>query len=105
METNVLSADRSRLDLVGQFVEVRWAANHVLAKRQCDKCVYVVRGLESDMICLDLIYDAIDGVHRTDSVFWVNVLSVQYLRVLSERHAMQRIETREREVALDHPRD
>ncbi|MBX7133044.1 MAG: hypothetical protein K1X67_10245 [Fimbriimonadaceae bacterium] len=105
MEANVLSTDRSRLDLVGQFVEVRWTATHPMAKRQCEKCVYVVRGLESDMICLDLIYDAIDGVHRTGSVYWVNVLSVQYLKVLSERQALQRIEMLEREVALDHPRD
>jgi len=105
MEVNVLQSDRSRLDLVGQFVEVRWSTSHAFAKKQCDQCVYVVRGLESDMICLDLAYDAIDGVHRTDSVYWVNVLSVQYLRVLSEREVERRVAHFEREFEMSHPRD
>ncbi len=105
MESNVLGSDRSRLDLVGQLVEVGWAAAHPFAKKQCGKCVYAVRGIEYDMICLDLVYDAIDGVHRTDAVYWVNVLAVQYLRVLSEREAKSRIEFFEREFELDRPRD
>ncbi len=93
------------MDLVGQFVEVRWATAHAFAKQQCEKCVYVVRGLESDMICLDLVYDAIDGVHRTDAVYWVNVLSVQYLRVLTDREVQHRIEQFELEFGMSHPRD
>ena len=105
MAPDVLTIDRSRLDLVGQLVEVRWAVNHPLAKKQCEKCVYSVRGIEYDMICLDLVYDAEDGVHRTDNVHWVNVLAVQYLRVLSEREAKARIASFEREFESSRPRD
>lgn len=105
MSTDVLSLDRSKLDLIGQLVEVRWAIAHPFAKKQCEKCVYAVRGLEYDMICLDLVYDAEDGVHRTGSIHWVNVLAVQYLRVLSEREVKTRIESVEREFELAHPRD
>lgn len=105
METGIQSISRSKLDLIGQLVEVRWATTHPFAKKQCEKCVYTVRGIEYDMICLDLVYDAEDGVHRTDSVFWVNVLAVQYLRVLGEREVKMRIESFEREFELSRPRD
>lgn len=105
MELNVLNCERSKLSLVGQFVEVRWTATNALAKRQCEKCVYLVRGHENDMLCLELVYDAIDGIHRSDSIYWVNVLAVQYLRVLSEREAQRRIEVLEREVLDGHPKD
>jgi len=105
MECNVLTLERPRLDLIGQFVEVRWAPGHVFAQKQCDRCVYAVRGLENDMICLDLVYDAAEGIHRKDAVYWVNILSVSYLRVLTEREAARRIETLEREVHSELPRD
>lgn len=105
MEINVKERDRSRLSFVGSFVEVRWTATNTLAKRQCEKCVYVVRGLEGDMMCLELVYDAIDGVHKQDALYWVNILSVQYLRVLTEAEAQRRIERLEREALADHPKD
>ncbi len=105
MESDFLTTDRPKLHLIGQLVEVRWAAGHPFAKKQCDQCVYAVRGIEYDMICLDLVYDAADGVHRTDAIHWVNVLAVQYLRVLSEREAKMRVEFFEREFELERPRD
>ena len=105
MESNVVSVDRSKLELVGQLVEVKWSANHAFAKKPCEQCVYVVRGMEFDMICLELVYDAVDGTHGRDAVYWVNVLSVQYLRVLGEREARSRIEFYEREFQLDRPHD
>ena len=105
MEADVQSFKRSKLDLVGSFVEVRWAAGHVFARKQCEQCVYAVRGLEEDMICLELVYDATDGVHRTDSVYWVNVLAVQYLRALTDRDVKTRIEHFEREFVAARPRD
>jgi hypothetical protein len=93
------------MDFVGTFVEVRWTNTHVLAKRQCEKCVYLVRGVDGDMMCLELVYDAIEGVHKKDAIYWVNVLSVQYLRVLTLTEAQRRIETLEREVFEEMPKD
>lgn len=105
MESNVLSIDRSRLDLVGQLVEVRWTAGHPFAKLQSEQCVYAVRGTENDLICLELVYNANDGAHRKDAIYWVNVLAVQYMRVLSAREAQSRVEFFEREFELDRPHD
>jgi hypothetical protein len=105
MESNVVSVDRSRLEFVGQLVEVKWSSSHAFAKKQCEQCVYAVRGHENDMICLELVYDAVDGAHGKDAVYWVNVLSVQYLRVLGEREAQSRITFYEREFQLDRPHD
>ena len=105
MKSDVLSLDRPKLDLIGRLVEVQWSPSHVFSKKPCDRCVYAVRGLESDMICVELVYDAKDGVHRTDSVYWVNVLAVSYLRVLSEEEARSRVEFYEREFESDCPRD
>lgn len=105
MESNVLSIDRSRLDLVGQLVEVRWAVGHPFAKKQCEQCVYAVRGIDHDMICLGLVYDACDGIHNSDAVYWVNILAIQYMRVLSERDVKSRIDFFERQFELDRPRD
>lgn len=105
IEVDLAKRDRTRLSLVGAFVEVRWTATHRLAKRQCEKCVYLIRGLEGDMICVELVYDAIDGEHRHDAIYWVAMDSVQYLRVLSEGEAQRRIERLEREVMEDHPKD
>lgn len=105
MESDVLSLDRSPMSLVGQLVEVRWAPGHQFAAKQCEECVYAVRGIEYDMICLELVYDAKVGVHRTDAVYWVNVLAVHYLRVLSEREVKMRVEFFEREFEMDRPRD
>lgn len=104
MDVKVLDRDRTRMELVGQFVEVRWTPGP-LADHRCDHCVYLVRGHENDMLCLELVYRKEDGVHNHDGIFWVNVLAVQYLRVLSERDALVRIDTLEREVMDRHPKD
>ncbi|MCO5297100.1 MAG: hypothetical protein M9921_09610 [Fimbriimonadaceae bacterium] len=104
MDINVLDRDRSRMELVGQFVEVRWTPGP-LAEHRADQCVYLVRGHENDMLCLELVYRKKDGVHDHDGIFWVNVLAVQYMRVLSDREAQQRVEALEREVMEKHPRD
>lgn len=105
MELDVSKRDRSRLQLVGTFVEVRWAATNALAKRQCEKCVYLVRGVEGDMLCVELVYDAIDGAHTRDAIYWVNILSLQYLRVLSDHEAQRRIDRLEREATEEVPKD
>lgn len=105
MESNVITVDRAKLELVGQLVEVKWSPSHSFAKKQCEQCVYAVRGHENDMICLELVYDAVDGTHSRDAIYWVNVLSVQYLRVLGEREAQSRIAFYEREFQLDRPHD
>lgn len=104
---NIKLADRKKheLKLVGSYVEVFWTATSRLSKRQCEKCVYSVRGQADDMICLELIYDAIDGVHRHDAIYWAPMSAVQYLRVLTEHEAEARIERLEREVLSDMPRD
>jgi hypothetical protein len=104
-EFNVTKRDRSQLNLIGTYVEVRWTSTNVLSKRQCEKCVYLVRGIAGDMICIELVYDAIDGVHKKDSIYWVNILSVQYLRVLTEAEAQHRIDRLEREALEEMPRD
>lgn len=104
-EFNLTKRDRTQLSLTGSLVEVRWTSTNVLAKRQCEKCVYLVRGIEGDMICLELVYDAIDGVHKRDAVYWVNILSVQYMRVLSDGEAQHRIERLEREALEEMPKD
>lgn len=105
MKSDVLSLERPKLELVGCLVEVQWSPSHAFAKKPCDRCLYTVRGLEGDMVCLELVYDAKDGVHRTDSVYWVNILAVSHLRVLTEREARTRIEYFEREFESDCPRD
>ncbi len=105
MEINVLNRDCSRLSLIGSYAEVRWTATHFLAKRQCEQCVYVVRGHENDLLCVELIYDAIDGMHRRDAIYWVPMTAVQYLRTLSEREAHHRIEILEHQAMDDHPKD
>lgn len=105
MDIDLSSRDRAELTLVGSFVEVRWTSTHSLAKRQCEKCVYLVRGVQGDMVCLELVYDAIDGVHRKDAIYWVHITSVQYLRVLTESEATRRVEALEREVMENLPKD
>ena len=93
------------LELVGSYCQVNWTATHRLAKRQCDKCVYIVRGKEADMICLELLYDAIDGEHRKDEIHWVPISAVQYLKVLTPAAAKRRMDQLEREVFEDSPKD
>ncbi|MCG9895431.1 MAG: hypothetical protein MH204_08155 [Fimbriimonadaceae bacterium] len=97
--------DKSEISLVGSYVEVYWSATNRLAKRQCEKCVYMVRGQAPGLVCLELIYDAIDGVHKSDAIYWVGIESVQYMRILSERSAQHRIETLEREHLEHLPKD
>ena len=104
MDINVLGRDRTRMEMVGQFVEVRWTPGP-LALRQAGQCVYLVRGHENDMLCLELVYCMEDGMHGCDAIYWVNVLAVQYMRVLCEREVHQRIELLEREALDKNPRD
>jgi hypothetical protein len=104
-ELNVATRDRHELDLVGNFCEVFWTPANKLARRQCEKCVYVVRAYKGDMICLELVYDAIDGIHKKDAIYWVPVNAVNYLRILSESEAQRRIDRLEREVYESMPKD
>ena len=104
MTMETLKIDTTPLTLVGSFCEVFWTATSRLAKRQCEKCVYLVRGKEADMICLELIYDAIDGVHKSEEIHWVPMAAVQYLKVLTPNVAKRRMETLEREVYENLPR-
>ncbi len=105
VEIDLDQRECSGLSLVGSFVEVRWTSTHILAKRQCQKCVYLVRGAEGGMVCVELVYDAIDGEHKKDSIYWVESGAIQYLRVLTKKEASRRIETLEREILADAPRD
>jgi|GEM_PF-2147408 len=102
---NLSQIDRTTLSLVGSFVEVRWASGNRLARRQCEKCVYVVRGFESGMVCVELVYDAIEGIHAHDAIYWVPVTAVQYLKRLTDTEAERRVQRLEREALGDHPRD
>lgn len=106
MSTMLLS-DRPHqtIDLVGSYCEIYWASTSRMAKRQCEKCVYIVRGQSNDMLCVELIYDAIEGEHRQDYIYWVPSSAVQYLKVISQARAQTRIETLEREVFEEMPRD
>jgi hypothetical protein len=105
MDIKLEQRDRTTLELVGCYCQVHWTHTNRLAKRQCEKCVYTVRGIEGAMICLELIYDAIDGVHKRDAIYWVPIDAVQYLHVISEAAAKHRIELLEREVMEEAPRD
>lgn len=106
LNVNTSTLDRSVLSLVGGFAEVTWVTNNKLAARQCEKCVYLVRGAEYGMLCVELVYDAIEGRRRNDAIYWVPTTAVQSMRVLSEKEANRRIETLEREaVDPSTPRD
>lgn len=105
MERNALSVDRSKMEIIGQLVEVKWALGHVLGKLHSEECVFVVRGIDSDMLCLALAYGNTEDSRPPGDVYWVNVLAVQYLRVLSDREVAHRIERREHEFEMTHPRD
>ncbi|MBL8086925.1 MAG: hypothetical protein JNM85_02500 [Chthonomonas sp.] len=96
--------EKTALPLVGTLCEISWNSTNRMAKRQCEKCVYVVRGLEGPMLCVELLYDAIDGEHRKDHIYWVPADAVQALRVLTPSKAQYRIETLEREALEDQPR-
>ena len=104
-EISLSNVDKTPLSLVGSIVEVMWAPNNKLAARQCEKCVYVVRGLDQGVVCLELVYDAIEGVHRHDAIYWVPLIGIQYMRKLSEKVAEQRIQRLEDEAVSDMPRD
>jgi hypothetical protein len=93
LQTKLSARDRSPLDLIGSYAEVTWSANNRMAKRQCDKCVYLVRGIAGPMVGLELVYDAIDGEHRHEAIYWVPSEAIQYLKVLSELAATHRIES------------
>ncbi len=103
-EVPLIERDRSALELVGTYCEVHWTGTNRLAKRQCEKCVYVVRGHSGPMVCVELVYDAIDGVHRRDATYWVPMDAIQYMRVLTVHEAQARIDRLEREVFEDSPR-
>ncbi|MFQ3586380.1 MAG: hypothetical protein SNJ74_06005 [Fimbriimonadaceae bacterium] len=103
---NLNSIDKSPLDLVGTFVEIHWAIGNKMAARQCEKCVYLVRGAEGGMVCVELVYDAIEGVHKHDAIYWVPVSAVQVMRRLTETEAERRIARLETEaIHPDMPRD
>jgi hypothetical protein len=104
-QTGLENRKKTRLDLIGSYCEVMWSATNRMAKNQCSKCVYLVRGIEPGLICLELVYDAIEGVHRHDAIYWVPSDALQYLRVLDEKAAERRIEALEKEVYEDKPRD
>lgn len=105
-EVDLSSREKTPLSLVGAFVQVHWVAECHLAERQCERCVYVVRGLEGGLVCVELIYDAIDGVHRHDAIHWVPVQAISFMRVLTEKEAELRIQRLEKTVfGPDHPRD
>lgn len=99
------NVDRSPLSLVGTFVEVHWAPGNKLSARQCEKCVYLVRGVENGMVCLELVYDAIEGIHRHDAIYWVPLQGISFVRALSDRLAEQRIQRLELDAVSDMPRD
>lgn len=107
MSLNIALTERDRhpLDLVGSYCEIYWSSTNRLAKRQCEKCVYVVRGVVGDMVCVELVYDAIEGEHRHDHIYWVPVTAIQYMRMLTEHAASYRIESLEREPGHAGPRD
>lgn len=105
MGYDLSSRDTSELSLVGSFVEVYWTATSRLAKRQCERCVYVVRGAVEGLVCVELVYDAIDGEHRKDAIYWVPLSNIQYLRVLTRSEAEHRIERLEREALENMPKD
>lgn len=93
------------MELIGQLVEVKWTPGHTLGKQHSEECVFVVRGIDSDMLYLALAYGNADDSQNVGAIYWVNVLAVQYLRVLTEREAKHRIERFEREFEMSHPRD
>lgn len=105
LQVSLAERDRSALDVVGSYVEIFWSSTNRLAKRQCDKCVYVVRGTAPGLVCVELIYDAIDGEHRHDHIYWAPLDAIQYMRVLSQKAAEHRIERLEREASEDMPKD
>ncbi len=105
LDIELSARDHSPLNLVGSWVEIRWTSTHSLAKRQCEKCVYQVRGAAGNLVCVELVYDAIDGVHRKDAIYWTGIESFQYLRVLTEAEAQRRIHALEREVLEHLPKD
>lgn len=105
MTMPMMNKDRKELELVGTYCEIYWTASNRLAKRQCEKCVYYVRGIENNLVCVELIYDAIEGEHRQDKIYWVPTEAIQYMHVLTEAVAMRRIETLEREAYNDRPLD
>ena len=105
LKVSLAERDRTSLELLGSYVEVYWCATNRLAKRQCDKCVYLVRGISPGVICLEWVYDAIDGEHRHEAISWVPTESIQYMRLLSEKAAQHRIDRLEEELVADRPRD
>jgi hypothetical protein len=104
-ELNFPKIDRTPLSLVGSIVEVRWSIANALSKKHCENCLYVVRGIEGDMICLELFYAPTDGAHNHDAIYWVNVLALQYLRSLTDKEAQRRVERLERSALDQLPKD
>lgn len=106
IDTSALTDRNSEtLNLLGTYCEVFWTSTNRMAKRQCEKCVYLVRGINHNMVCLELIYDAIEGMLKRENIYWVPIESVQYLKVLTPLQAQQRIDRLDREVFDSLPRD
>jgi hypothetical protein len=103
--TKLAELERCEIPLVGTFCEIRWTATNVMAQRQCEKCVYLVRGACGSLVCVELVYDAIEGHNSQDKVYWVPVEAVQVMRVLTMAQAQARMDRLEREAMADHPKD
>lgn len=102
MTIELSDRDLSRIELIGSLCQANWSFE---GKRQCEKCVYAVRGLEGSMICLELVYDAVDGMHKHDEVLWIPTSSIQYLKALTPTDAKRLIEGLEKRAYDGHPRD
>lgn len=102
---NLSERDKHPLDLVGCYCEIFWSPSNRMSRRQCEKCVYIVRGLANDMVCVELIYDAIEGEHGKDQIYWVPSTAIQYMHVMTESKVKNRIDILEREVFEEMPRD
>jgi hypothetical protein len=82
-----------------------WTATNRMAKHQCQRCVYLVRGVEGGMIGIEMVYDAIEGDHQYDGIYWVPIEAIQYLHILDINAAQRRIDNLEREIAEELPKD
>jgi len=103
--TKLGDLERGELPIVGTFCEIRWTSSNIMAKRQCEKCVYLVRGAHGPLVCVELVYDAIEGIGGQDKIYWVPVEAIQVMRVLTIAQAQARMDRLEREAMGDSPKD
>lgn len=105
MNTEVLRIERSRLDPIGQLVEVHWKSGCAIANNLKDHSLFVVRGFVEGMLLLGLVYDEGTGIHHGETTYFVNCASVDHMRTLTEHEALARIHALENRFAEAHPRD